>query len=134
MKFLCEQCQSLHDEVAVAPMPPCPIPPALLEALRKIPFGTMPLLSRLFDFETLGQCAHKRSNGKATRVDGIPREFYKYGPQSLLELLWAALNAYLRGETPSVCAHEWLGATSGYIPKKLSALLITEFRPVASIC
>ena len=33
----------------VEPMPPCPIPPALLEALRKIPFGTMPLLSRLED-------------------------------------------------------------------------------------
>ncbi len=32
------------------------------------------------------------------------------------------------------CAHEWMGATAGYIPKKLSALLITEFRPVASIC
>ena len=53
----------------------------------------------------------------------------------MLELLWAALNAYLRGETPSVCAHasEWIGAIAGYIPKKLSALLISEFRPVASI-
>ncbi len=40
MKFFCEHCQTLHDEVAVAPMPPCPIPPALLEALQKIPFGT----------------------------------------------------------------------------------------------
>ncbi len=30
--------------------------------------------------------------------------------------------------------HFWLGAIAGYIPKKLSALLITEFRPVASIC
>jgi hypothetical protein len=52
----------------------------------------------------------------------------------LLELLWAALNAYLRGETQSVVVHEWLGAITGYIPKKLSALLITEFRPVADIC
>jgi hypothetical protein len=94
----------------------------------------MSLLSRLIDFETLEQCVCKLRNGKATGVDGIPREFYKYGPQNLLELLWAALNAYLRGEMPSVCAHEWLGAIVGYIPKKLSALLITEFRPVASIC
>jgi hypothetical protein len=70
----------------------------------------MPLLSRLIDFETLKQLACKLSNGKATEVDGIPREFCKYGPQSLLELLWAALNAYLQGETASVCAHEWLGA------------------------
>ncbi len=43
-------------------------------------------------------------------------------------------SAYLRGEMPSVCAHEWLGAIAGYIPKALSELLITEFRPVASIC
>jgi hypothetical protein len=30
--------------------------------------------------------------------------------------------------------HEWLGAVAGYIPKKLSALLMTEFRPIACIC
>ena len=110
-------------KLTVEPMPPCPIPPALLEVLRKIPFGTMPLLSRLIDFEILEQCVRKLLNGKATGVD----EFYKYGPQGLLELLWAAHNAYLRGETPSVCAHEWIGAIAGYIPKKLSALLITDF-------
>ncbi len=51
-----------------------------------------------------------------------------------LRTFWAALNAYLRGEIPSVCAHEWVGAIAGYIPKKLSALLIAEFRPVAIIC
>jgi hypothetical protein len=61
-------------------------------------------------------------------------EFYKYAPQSLLALLWVALKEYLRGKSPSVCAHEWIGAIEGYIPKKLSALLITEFRMVASIC
>jgi hypothetical protein len=33
-----------------------------------------------------------------------------------------------------VCMHEWLGAVAGYIPKKLSALLMTEFRPVACVC
>ena len=59
----------------------------------------MPLLSRLIDFETLEQCVRKLLNGKATGVDGIPRAFYKYGPQGLLELLWAALNAYRRGKT-----------------------------------
>ena len=44
------------------------------------------ILSRLIDFETLEQCVRKLLNGKATGVDGIPREFYKYGPQGLLEL------------------------------------------------
>ena len=40
----------------------------------------------------------------------------------------------MAGETPSVCAHEWLGAVAGYIPKKRSALLMTDFRPIACIC
>ncbi len=68
--------------------------------------------------------------------DLVPREFYrdKYGPQPFLQLFWAALHAFLRGEAPSVCAHEWLGALAGYIPKYLAALLIDEFRPIASIC
>ncbi len=55
-------------------------------------------------------------------------------PQLLLQLLWGALNAFLRGKTPSVCAYEWLGALAGYIPKQLSASLSNEFRPIASIC
>ena len=55
----------------------------------------------------------------------IPTEFKR------LELYWQAINAYLRGETPSVGEHEWAGAVTGYIPKKLSALLMSEFRPVA---
>ena len=33
-----------------------------------------------------------------------------------------------------MCIHEWTGAVVGYIPKKLSALLMSEFRPVACIC
>jgi hypothetical protein len=53
---------------------------------------------------------------------------------ALLKLLWAAINAYLRGDPPTVCAHEWIGAIAASIPKKLAALLTTEFRPVASIC
>ncbi len=103
-------------------------------SLCKIPFGTMPLLGRLIDFETLKQCVCKLPSGKSTGVDGTPHDFYKYGPQGMLELLWSVLNAYLQGEISSVCAHEWLAAIAGFIPKKLSALLIIEFRPVASIC
>ena len=33
-----------------------------------------------------------------------------------------------------MCPSEWAGAVAGYIPKKLSALLMPEFRPVACIC
>ena len=52
----------------------------------------------------------------------------------LLELLWAAINAYPRGESPNVCGHEWIGAIACSIPKKLAALMTSDFRPVASIC
>jgi hypothetical protein len=55
----------------------------------------------------------------------------------LLERLWAAINAYLRGDgggQPTICAHEWIGAIAAHIPKKLAALISTEFRPVASNC
>jgi hypothetical protein len=43
----------------------------LLEAISKIPVGT---LSKLIDLEALEQCARKQPTGKATRVDGTPRE------------------------------------------------------------
>ncbi len=66
--------------------------------------------------------------------DLVLREFYKYSPHHFLQLLWAAINEFLRGEAPSVCAHEWLGALAGYIPNYLAALLINEFRPIARIC
>ena len=66
--------------------------------------------------------------------NGQPREYVKFGPTALLELYWKAINAYLAGEKPLVCAHEWLRAVAGYIPKKLSALLMTEFRQIACIC
>ena len=72
--------------------------------------------------------------GKSVGTDGIPREFYKYGPRVLLELLRAAINAYLRGERPMADPHEWMGAIVTSIAKQRSALKVTEFRPVASIC
>jgi hypothetical protein len=43
-------------------------------------------------------------------------------------------NAYLRGEKPSVGEHEWAGAITGYILKKLSALLVPDFQTIGCIC
>jgi len=134
IKFFCSQCQSVHDQLALAPMPSCPIPISVIDAMRPIPEGTASLISRLVDFETLERCARGQKNGKKPGSDNHYREFYKYGPTVYLELLWKAINAYLSGATPTVCVHEWTGAIVSYIPKKLSALLMTEFRPVACIC
>ena len=67
-------------------------------------------------------------------TDGIPREFYKYGPRLLLELLRAAFNAYLSGKRPTICGHEWMGAIVALLAKQLATLQVTEFRPIASLC
>ncbi len=73
--------------------------------------------------------------GKSVGTDGIPREFYKYAPRSFLELLRAAINAYLTGHRPTVCGREWMGAAAivTFIAKQLSALKVTEIWPVASV-
>ena len=134
IRFFCEQCQMVYDAPALGPMPPCPIPKQVMEAMRRIPTGTPPLISRPIDFETFEKCTMQQPNDRAPGSDGQPREFSKYGPTSLRVLYWRAGNAYMRGETPTVCPHEWAGAVAGYIPKNLSALLMPEFRPVACIC
>ena len=67
-------------------------------------------------------------------TDRIPRELYKYGPRPFLDLLRAAINAYLKDERPTVHSHEWMGAIVTFFAKQLSAVKISEFRPVASIC
>ena len=45
VRYFCSQCQSIHEQVAVAPLPPCPLPVEVLESLRKIPDGSLPFLS-----------------------------------------------------------------------------------------
>jgi hypothetical protein len=47
VKFFCTKCQTLHDNVALA----------LLEVMLKIPAGTLPLVSRVFDYKTVECCS-----------------------------------------------------------------------------
>ena len=90
--------------------------------MRKIPSGSLPLISRIVDMDTVVSRVRRQRYGLSTGSDRFHREFYKDGPLALLELLWAAINAYLRGDPPTVCAHEWIGAIAASIPKKLAAL------------
>lgn len=133
VRFFCGRCQTIHDEPALAPMPPCPLSKAILEKMRKIPAGTPPLINRPIDFETVEKAARKQPRNKAPGVDGHPREFCKFGPSAFLDLHCQAYNAYRCGVSPSVCPHEWQGAIVSSLPKKLSALIVGEFRPVACI-
>jgi hypothetical protein len=72
--------------------------------------------------------------GKAPGCDGFLREFYKYGPPSLIVLLQAAINAFIAGLDPTVHPEEWLGALIALLPKSLAALQMTDFRPAGKPC
>ena len=134
VRYFCFRCNSVHDTVRLNPLPPCPLPLSVLQAMRSAPAGAPAQISVPVDQETLVACVRALTTGKSVGTDGIPREFYKYGPHVLLELLRAAINAYLKGEHPTVYQHEWMGAIVTSIAKQQSALKVTEFRPVASIC
>ena len=43
--FFSENCKSIHDEAALAPMPPCPILIDVLEAMNRIPERIVEVLS-----------------------------------------------------------------------------------------
>ena len=134
VRFFCAQCRSVCDQVDLASMPSCPVPWSIWQEMRKIPTGSSPLISREIDFDTLETCARSMPCDKSPGSDGIPREYYKYGPVTLLERLRAAINAYIRGQTPSVAAHEWTGGVVSLLAKVSSACSMTEYRPVVRIC
>jgi hypothetical protein len=121
--FSCVHCQSICDEPAVTPMPQCLISQQVMDVMRRIPAGSIPLINWLIDFETLEQCAWLQPNDRSPGEDSQPQEFCKHGPTELLELYWKAFNAYLRGDPPSIGEHEWAGAVTGYIPKIFSRWL-----------
>ena len=134
VRFFCAKCCSVRDDVDLTPLSPCPIPWNVWKDMRKIPKGLAPLICRLIDFDTLEAVVSRLRNGKSTGCDGIPREFYKYGPKLLLELLRSAINAYLEGAQPAEYAHEWEGAMCGLIAKVPTALWMTDQRPIAAEC
>jgi hypothetical protein len=105
VRYLCSNCNTVLEEVELPPILPCPLPLSILQAVRVAPAGIPAFLSLLIDYETLETCVRALLTGKSVGTDGIPREFYKYGPGPLLELLRTAFNAYLSGNRPTVCGH-----------------------------
>jgi hypothetical protein len=88
----------LFDTVSLKPLPPCPLP----LSVRSAPDDTPAQISLSVDLETLETCVRALLTGKSVCTDGIQRKFYKYGPRALLELLRAAINAFSRGERPTI--------------------------------
>ena len=134
VRFLCVKCGSVHDDVMVADLPPCPVPLEVWQALRKIPSDSPPLICRPVDFSTLEECVRRLPNDKSPGTDGIPYEYYKHGPPELLELLRAAINAYLRGDTPSVDSSDWSGGLVTLADKIAAAVKMGDRRPLSNLC
>ena len=77
VRFFCQQCCSVHDDVDLAELPPCPIPWQVWQEMRRIPPGLGPLICRPVDMETLENTVRRLRNDLSMGTDGIPREFYK---------------------------------------------------------
>jgi ribonuclease HI len=134
VRFFCPHCSSVHDDVTLAQLPPCPIPWQVWKDMRKIPSGNAPLICRQVDMDTLETIVRRLSNDLSMGIDGIPREFYKYGPLVFLEFLRSAINAYMNGMSPTTGVHEWQGAIFSLISKTLAPLSMHDQRPIASEC
>ena len=102
--------------------------------MRKIPEGSAPLICHDISYDTLEACVRRLPNSKSPGCDGIPREFYKYGPMILLEHLRSAINAYTKGHRPTEFAHEWEGSIVSLIPKIPAAIMMTDERPITCEC
>ncbi len=57
-------CQTIHMQVAAAPLHPCPLLAAVLLSLRKIHEGSLLLLSRQVDLETVERTVRSQALDK----------------------------------------------------------------------
>ncbi len=64
--------------------------------MRKIPESSVPLICHDISYDMPEACVRRLPDSKSPGYDGIPSEFYKYGPIILLEHLRSAINAYTK--------------------------------------
>ena len=60
--------------------------------------------------------------------------YYIYAPRALLELLLAAINAFLLGMQPSVGQGDWTGGLVTRVDKVAAAVAMKDRRPLANLC
>ena len=65
------------------------------------------------DTDTLRERINKLPKGKAPGRDGIPYEYFIYGPPKLHQHLLEAVNAFLKGSHP--IPTEWLGGGRSFL-------------------
>ena len=124
-------CGSVHDRASPGPEQPCPLPKELWASLRKYPPDAQPFLSRLLDLDTLRYHVGRLRKGKATGRDGIPNEYFMFGPTELLQYYLDAANAFLSGSHP--VPQDWQGGLVTLIPKVPGAMTMDKLRPIANL-
>jgi len=100
IRFFCSGCGCVCDNVDRGPDPPCPISDAVWASMRKFPPGMQAFMSRPMDMDSLKERIRKLPMGRAPGRDGIPYEFFKYGPPEMLGCLLTAANAFMSGSHP----------------------------------
>ena len=128
IRFFCSGCGCACDNVDRGPDPPCPISDAVWASMRKFPPGMQAFMSRPMDMDSLKERIRKLPMGRAPRRDGIPYEFFKYGPPEMLGCLLTAANAFMSGSHP--LPRDWLGGLVTLIPKSSDAMTMKKFRPI----
>ena len=131
IRYFCATCYSVHDKVSRGPEPPCPIPETFWASLRKFPENMPPFLSRPMDMPSLQARLRKLPKGRAPGRDGIPYEFFKYGPRELHDYLLAAVNAFMAGT--HALPDDWLGGCITMVPKSQGATTMKQLRPIVNL-
>ncbi len=81
--------------------------------------------------ESLDQRIRELPAGKALACDGIPYEFFKYGPHEVRNYLLAAAKAFMSGSHP--LPKDWLGGLVTLIPMTADAMTMKKFKPIANL-
>ncbi len=81
VRCFCFSCNSVHDTARLNPLPPCPIKLSILQAMGSASDGTPTqiIILGLIYQETLEACVRALMTGTCVSIDGIQREFYRYG-------------------------------------------------------
>ena len=131
VRFFCTGCGSVHDGVERGPEPPCPVPQEVWATMRKFPPDMPAFLSRPMDMDSLRYRLRKLPKDKAPGRDGVPYEYFRYGPRELYDYLLAAVNALMSGS--HALPADWLGVLVTLLPKSANATTMKQFRPITNL-
>ena len=96
--------------------------------MRKFHPDMSALMSRPMDMDSLNSSIRKLPRGQTPGKDGIPYEYFQYGPSKLHSYLLSAANAFMSGSHP--LPSQWLGGLDTLILKTAVTIAMKKFRPI----